>query len=71
MSSSGSPEAPVTGENGSSTPFDTTSNATFRGRSVLGANQSFTGNTDHHAVLDVHVGERGRPTYLSRRAFWR
>ncbi|MGH3362715.1 MAG: hypothetical protein ACRDOM_09695 [Nocardioides sp.] len=65
------PSTPGSGDNGSSTPFDTPSNATFRGRSVLVANQSFTGNRDHHAILDVHVGERGRPAYLPRRAFWR
>ena len=35
------------------------------------ANQSFTGDTDHHAILDVYVGERGLPPYLPKRAFWR
>jgi hypothetical protein len=34
------------------------------------ANQSFFGSTDHHAILDVEVGERGRPTYLPRAAYW-
>ncbi len=38
---------------------------------MLVANQSFTGNTGHHAILDVEVGERGRAPYLPRRAFWR
>ncbi|MGH3362079.1 MAG: SMP-30/gluconolactonase/LRE family protein [Nocardioides sp.] len=65
------PEVPVTGENGSSVPFDTPSNATFLGHRVLVANQSFTGNTDHHAILDVYVGEHGQAPYLPRRAFWR
>jgi sugar lactone lactonase YvrE len=59
------------GSNGSAIPFDTPSNATFAGKRVLVANQSFTGDTSHHAILDVWVGVRGRPTYLPRRAFWR
>lgn len=65
------PEAPGAGENGSSVPFDTPSNATFHGTRVLVANQSFFGNSDHHVILDVEVGERGRSPYLPRRAFWR
>ena len=31
----------------------------------------FFGNTEHHAILDVEVGERGRRPYLPRTAFWR
>lgn len=65
------PEVPGAGENGSSVPFDTPSSATFHGTSILVANQSFFGNTDHHAILDVEVGERGRPPYLPRTAYWR
>ena len=65
------PAAPGSGENGSRIPFDTPSNATFLGRRLMVANQSFSGNTDHHAILDVFVGERGRSPYLPRRAFWR
>ncbi len=65
------PATPGSGDNGSPIPFDTPSNATFLGRRLMVANQSFTGNTDHHAILDVYVGERGRPPYLPRRAFWR
>jgi sugar lactone lactonase YvrE len=65
------PEAPGAGENGSPVPFDTPSNATFHGTRVLVANQSFFGNSDHHVILDVEVGERGRPPYLPRHAFWR
>ena len=38
---------------------------------VLVANQSFFGDTSHHAVLDVEVGEPGRAPYLPRSAFWR
>lgn len=62
------PEAPLTGENGSSVPFDTPSNATFLGRRVIVANQSFVGNRDHHAILDVYVGERGVPIFIPRSA---
>lgn len=65
------PEVPGTGDNGSPVPFDTPSNATFHGTRVLVANQSFTGDTTHHVILDVEVGERGRAPYLPRRAFWR
>ena len=56
------PELPLTGDNGSEIPFDTPSSATFSGRRVLVANQSFTGDTSHHAILDVYVGERGAPS---------
>ena len=59
---------PGTGENGSPVPFDTPSSATFAGRRVFVANQSFTGDRDHHAVLDVYVGERGEPVWIPRRA---
>lgn len=62
------PALPVTGDNGSSIPFDTPSNMTFAGRSVLVANQSFLGTTRHHAILDVHVGERGVPLFVPRGA---
>jgi len=65
------PQVPGTGENGSAIPFDTPSSATFLGSRVLVANQSFFGDTSHHAVLDVEVGEPGRAPYLPRSAFWR
>lgn len=65
------PEVPLAGDNGSPVPFDTPSNATFRGTSVLVANQSFAGDTAHHAVLDVAVGEPGRAPYLPPGAFFR
>lgn len=58
------PALPVTGDNGSAVPYDTPSNATFAGRSVLVANQSFLGTRSHHAILDVHVGERGVPVFI-------
>ena len=62
------PEAPGSGENGSQVPFDTPSSATFYGRSVMVANQSFTGDRDNHAILDVHVGERGKRVFVPRSA---
>jgi sugar lactone lactonase YvrE len=65
------PEIPGTGDNGSPVPFDTPSNATFLGTRVLVANQSFTGDTTHHVILDVEVGERGLAPYLPGTAFWR
>lgn len=62
------PETPLTGDNGSPVPFDTPSSATFLGRRVLVANQSFTGDRSHHAILDVWVGEEGVPTFVPRSA---
>lgn len=60
---------PITGDNGSPVPFDTPSNVTFAGESVLVANQSYlTGTADHHAILDVHVGERGVPVFIPESA---
>ena len=59
----------ITGDNGSAVPFDTPSNATFLGTSVLVANQSaIAGDASHQAILDVHVGETGRPAYLPETA---
>ena len=65
------PDATAGGANGSPIPFDTPSSATFLGTRVLVANQSFFGDTSHHAILDVAVGERGRATYLPSNAYWR
>lgn len=62
------PQTPGTGDNGSSIPFDTPSSATFLGRRVMVANQSFFGDTTHHAVLDVYVGERGAPVFIPQNA---
>ena len=63
------PATPLTGENGSTIPFDTPCSATFLGRSVLVANQSaIQGDTSHQALLRVYVGERGVPPYLPRQA---
>ncbi|MCW2842887.1 MAG: hypothetical protein JWN22_803 [Nocardioides sp.] len=65
------PDVSANGDNGSAIPFDTPSSATFLGTRVLVANQSFFGDTTHHAILDVAVGERGRAPYLPRSAYWR
>ena len=62
------PAVPGSGENGSPVPFDTPSNTTFAGRRVFVANQSFSGDRDHHAILDVYVGERGEPVWIRCRA---
>jgi sugar lactone lactonase YvrE len=62
------PGLPLVGDNGSEIAFDTPSNMTFAGRSVLIANQAFLGNTDNHAILDVYVGEPGLPVFIPRSA---
>jgi sugar lactone lactonase YvrE len=55
----------VTGDNGSSVPFDTPCSATFLGNRVLVANQSaIAGDTSHQAILDVQVGEPGLAAYV-------
>jgi sugar lactone lactonase YvrE len=58
------PQVPGTGDNGSAVPFDTPSSATFLGDRVLVANQAYLGQSAHHAVLDVAVGEPGAPVYI-------
>jgi sugar lactone lactonase YvrE len=63
------PDVPLTGDNGSPIPFDTPCSATFLGERVLVANQSaLAGDASHQAILDVAVGEAGRPPYLPKRA---
>lgn len=66
------PDVPFLGQNGSPIPFDSPSNATFHGTSVLVANQSaIAGDASHQAILRVEVGERGRPPHLPRTATFR
>jgi sugar lactone lactonase YvrE len=66
------PDGPLTGDNGSSVPFDTPCSATFLGTKVLVANQSaIAGDATHQAVLAVEVGENGVPPYLPKRAKFR
>ncbi|CAN5392979.1 hypothetical protein BH09ACT12_BH09ACT12_21140 [soil metagenome] len=63
------PKVPFTGENGSRIAFDSPSNTTFHGTTVLVANQSaIQGDSSHQAILRVEVGERGRAPYLPRTA---
>jgi sugar lactone lactonase YvrE len=62
------PKTPVTGENSSSVPFDTPSSATFFGDRILVANQSYFGNSAHHGLLDVEVGEPGAPVFIPSHA---
>ncbi len=65
------PRVPFSGENGSPVPFDNPSNMTFDGTSVLVANQSaVAGEASHQAILRVEIGERGRPTFLPRKAYF-
>ena len=47
------------GANGSPVPFDTPSSAKFLGSRLMVPNQSFTGNADNQALLDVEAGEPG------------
>jgi sugar lactone lactonase YvrE len=58
------PKTPLLGDNGSAIPFDGPSNATFFGNRLLVANQAPLGNTSHHAILDVNVGEPGVKIYI-------
>jgi sugar lactone lactonase YvrE len=54
----------IDGNNGSPVPFDTPSSARFLGTRLIVANQSFSGNRDHQAVLDVETGEAGLPELI-------
>jgi sugar lactone lactonase YvrE len=58
------PSNPGGGENGSPVPFDTPSSARFLGTRLMVANQSFTGNREHQALLDVETGEEGLPELI-------
>ena len=58
------PSAPGDGDNGSPVPFDTPSSARFLGTRLIVANQSFTGNRDNQALLDVETGEPGLPELI-------
>jgi sugar lactone lactonase YvrE len=52
------------GENGSAVPFDTPSSARFLGTRIIVANQSFTGDAAHQALLDVETREPGLPELI-------
>jgi sugar lactone lactonase YvrE len=53
------PSSQGDGGNGSPVPFDTPSSARFLGTRLIVANQSFTGNRDNQALLDVETREPG------------
>jgi sugar lactone lactonase YvrE len=61
------PNSPGGGDNGSPIPFDTPSSARFLGTRIIVANQSFTGDRDNQALLDVEVGEPGLPELIPGR----
>ena len=59
------PEAPMSGENGSSVPFDAPSNVSFLGTRAIVAQQAYvTGDPAHQAILDVETGEEGLPELI-------
>ena len=58
------PSAPGGGDNGSPVPFDTPSSARFLGTRLMVANQSFTGDRAHQALLDVETREPGLPELI-------
>ncbi len=59
----------LTGDNGSSVPYDTPCSATFLGSRILVANQSaVAGDASHQAILSTYVGEPGVAPYLPRDA---
>lgn len=61
--------AALTGENGSSVPFDNPSGASFLGTRLIVANQSVVaGDATHQALLDVETGERGLKPMVPRGA---
>jgi hypothetical protein len=58
------PSASGGGDNGSPVPVDTPSSARFVGTRLMVANQSFSGNREHQALLDVETGEAGLPELI-------
>jgi sugar lactone lactonase YvrE len=63
------PEAPMTGENGSSVPFDSPSSARFLGTRLIVAQQSYVaGDPAHQAIMDVEAGEPGLSELIPRNA---
>jgi sugar lactone lactonase YvrE len=60
---------PVSGENGSSIPFDEPSGVSFLGTELVIANQSYLqGDTAHMALLGLGTGELGAPIFVPRGA---
>jgi sugar lactone lactonase YvrE len=63
------PPQPLTGDNGSSVPFDSPSSARFLGTRLIVAQQSFfAGDPAHQAILDVEAGEPGLKELIPRNA---
>jgi hypothetical protein len=63
------PTFPLSGDNGSTVPFDNPSSVMFLGRRLIVANQSFiSGDASHQAILDVQAGERGLGEFIPRTA---
>ena len=63
------PQAPLTGENGSSVPFDSPSSVSFLGTRAIVAQQSFfNGDPARQAILDVETGEEGLPELIPANA---
>ena len=61
------PSSSGDGGNGSAVPFDTPSSARFLGTRLMVANQSFTGDRENQAVLDVETQEPGLPELIPGR----
>lgn len=59
------PTTPLTGENGSGTPFDALSSVAFAGTQLITASQSNPqGNADHWAIHEVEAGEPGLAEHI-------
>jgi len=58
------PAVPQAGDNGSGVPFDTPSSVRFAGTRLIVANQSFGGNRDNQAILDVETREPGLEEFV-------
>jgi sugar lactone lactonase YvrE len=56
---------PVSGDNGSSVPYDEPSGVSFLGSELVVANQSYLeGDAAHMALLGLGTGEQGAPIYV-------
>jgi sugar lactone lactonase YvrE len=58
------PSSSGDGDNGSEVPFDTPSSVRFLGTRLMVANQSFSGNRENQALLDVETREDGLPEVI-------
>ena len=63
------PKLLLTGDNGSSTPFDTLDSVAFSGTSLITASESFlAGDPSHWAIHDVETREPGLPELIPANA---